>query len=373
MCAEHPFSFRKGVCEMNRFRRYIGQHIKKGVLLISTLLLCLCLLTVAALPVGAVGSPREVLVGGMPFGVKFYTDGVLVVGFCDVTRADGKTCNPAREAGLKPRDVITHLGGKPLSSAAELTAAVENCGGKPLSLTVRRKADSDHRETSATVQVTPVLSTAENRYKTGIWVRDSGAGIGTVTFIIPGTQAFAGLGHGICDGDTGDLIPMQRGQVTDVTVSGIDRGIPGEPGAIKGYFNPGKTGTLVGNTDCGVFGILSQLPGERTVLPVADRSEVREGEATLRCTLDDGKIGEYTVKISGIDKTASGSKCYTVTVTDPALLEKTGGIVQGMSGSPLVQNGKLIGAVTHVLIHDPTTGYGIFIDNMLRDMPELLK
>lgn len=341
--------------------------------MISTLLLCLCLLTVAALPVGAVGSPREVLVGGMPFGVKFYTDGVLVVGFCDVTRADGKTCNPAREAGLKPRDVITHLGGKPLSGAAELTAAVENCGGKPLSLTVRRKADSDHRETSATVQVTPVLSTAENRYKTGIWVRDSGAGIGTVTFIIPGTQAFAGLGHGICDGDTGDLIPMQRGQVTDVTVSGIDRGIPGEPGAIKGYFNPGKTGTLVGNTDCGVFGILSQLPGERTVLPVADRNEVREGEATLRCTLDDGKIGEYTVKISGIDKTASGSKCYTVTVTDPALLEKTGGIVQGMSGSPLVQNGKLIGAVTHVLIHDPTTGYGIFIDNMLRDMPELLK
>ena len=122
-----------------------------------------------------------------------------------------------------------------------------------------------------------MLSGAENRYKTGIRIRDSGAGIGTVTFIIPGTQAFAGLGHGICDGDTGDLIPMQRGQVTDVTVSGIDRGVPGEPGAIKGYFNPGKTGTLVGNTPCGVFGIPSVLPGERTTVPVASRGELCEG------------------------------------------------------------------------------------------------
>lgn len=352
---------------MNRYRR--DTNIKIGARLVAALLLLLCLAATALLPVGAAGSPREVLVGGMPFGVKFYTDGVMVVGLCDVTQADGKTCNPARDAGLQPRDVITHLGGKTLSGASELTAAVENSGGRPLSLTVRRPGSTE----SVTLQITPVLSGTEGRYKTGIWVRDSGAGIGTVTFIIPGTQAFAGLGHGICDGDTGDLIPMQRGQVTDVTISGIDRGVPGEPGAIKGYFDPGKTGTLVGNTDCGVYGILSQLPGEQTLLPVAERSGVHEGTATLRCTLDDGKIGEYAVKISGIDKTATGSKCFTVTVTDPTLLQKTGGIVQGMSGSPLVQDGKLIGAVTHVLINDPTTGYGIFVDNMLRDMPELLR
>lgn len=343
---------------------------------IGLLALCLLLAVLTAiLPVGATatqatgGAPREVLVGGMPFGVKFYTEGVLVVGFCDVTRADGKTCNPARDAGLQVRDVITHLGGKPLSGAAELTAAVENSGGRPLTLTVKRPDGAG----STTLQVTPVRSAEEDRYKTGIWVRDSGAGIGTVTFILPGTQAFAGLGHGICDGDTGDLIPMQRGQVTNVTVSGIDKGVPGEPGAIKGYFEPGKTGTLVGNTDCGVFGILSKLPSERTLLPLAERGEVKEGDAILRCTLDDGKLGEYRVRISAIDRNATGSKCFTVTVTDPTLLQKTGGIVQGMSGSPLVQNGKLIGAVTHVLINDPSTGYGIFVDNMLRDMPELLK
>lgn len=326
---------------------------------------------VASVPCGATaasGNPREVLVGGMPFGVKFYTDGVLVVGFCDVTGADGKLCNPARNAGIHPRDVITHLGGKPLTGAAELTTAVENSGGRAITLTVHRPDGGN-----VTVQVTPILSGSENRYKTGIWIRDSGAGIGTVTFMIPGTQAFAGLGHGICDGDTGDLIPMQRGQVTDVTVSGIDRGVPGEPGAIKGYFTPGKTGTLVGNTACGVFGILSALPGARTTVPVGTRNDLHEGQASLRCTLDDGKIGEYTVRISAIDRNADGSKCFTVTVTDPALLQKTGGIVQGMSGSPILQDGKLIGAVTHVLINDPTTGYGIFVDNMLRDMPELLK
>ncbi len=367
-------TFRKG---KNMMKKYIGKR-RAAVLSVWLLLVCL-LAALAAIPTGAAGTaagaartsgnPAEVLVGGMPFGVKFYTEGVLVVGFCDVTRTDGKTCNPARDAGLHPRDVITHLGGKPLTGAAELTAAVENSDGRSLTLTVRRPDGGG----TATVQVTPALSGAESRYKTGIWIRDSGAGIGTVTFIVPGTQAFAGLGHGICDGDTGDLIPMQRGQVTDVTVSGIDRGVPGEPGAIKGYFNPGKTGTLVGNTACGVFGILSALPGERTLVPVASRDALREGAATLRCTLDDGKIGEYAVRISAIDKTATGSKCFTVTVTDPVLLEKTGGIVQGMSGSPLLQDGRLVGAVTHVLIHDPTTGYGIFADNMLRDMPELLK
>lgn len=360
---------------------------------LPALLLTLCavigLMTMTAAAAPADGAVPEgsgdVLLGGMPFGVKFYTEGVLVVGFCDIeTGNDGGSVNPARDAGLRVKDVITHVGGRPLGSAAELTTAVEGSGGRPLTLTVRRTPEKPGGRTGRsgagaapevlTIVVTPVLSRQEGRYKTGIWVRDSGAGIGTVTFIVPGTRAFAGLGHGICDSDTGALIPMGRGQVTDVTVSGIDKGVAGEPGAIKGYFTPGKTGTLVGNTPCGVFGLFAELPqGADRLVPVGSRDRVHEGPAALCCTLDDGRIGTYAVTVTSVDRTASGSKCFTVTVTDPSLLEKTGGIVQGMSGSPILQDGRLIGAVTHVLINDPTTGYAIFIDNMQREMPALIR
>ncbi len=344
----------------------------------SVLLAIALLLTGGILSAGA-AEPERVYVGGMPFGVKFYTEGILVVGFCDVdVAASGRVTNPARDAGLKAKDVITSINGETLTDAAMLTAAVETSNGKPVTLTVKRTGDKrkagDGRTMELTVSVTPAYSVSEKRYKTGMWVRDSGAGIGTVTFVVPGSNAFAGLGHGICDGDTGELVPMRRGQVTDVTVSGVDRGEIGAPGAIKGYFTPGKTGTLLGNTDCGVFGVLSNRPASAsTLLPIGHRADVQEGDATILCTLDDGKIGEYTVRISEVDTGAVGSKCFGITVTDPALIQKTGGIVQGMSGSPVIQNGKLIGAVTHVLINDPTTGYGIFIDNMLRDIPELLR
>ena len=332
-------------------------------------------------------APERVLVGGMPFGVKFQTEGILVVGFCDVDVTTGgggcQNINPARTAGLKLRDVIVKVNGKAPVGAASLTKAVEESGGKPVTLTVRRptqahtgkkQPEAGGHETELTVSVTPAYSASESRYKTGLWVRDSGAGIGTVTFIIPEGNAFAGLGHGICDGDTGELIPMQRGQVTDVTVSGVERGEAGDPGAIKGYFAPGKTGNLLGNTECGVYGIFSARPATAVKkLPVGRKEDLHEGDATILCTLDNGKIGEYRIKITSIDRNATGSKCFTISVTDPTLIEKTGGIVQGMSGSPVCQDGKLVGAVTHVLISDPTAGYGIFIENMLREMPEMLR
>ena len=364
------------------------KYIRIWALLLATLLLCMGgAVAVSAAPGtdGARKAPGEVYVGGMPFGVKFYTEGILVVGFCDVdvTMSGGgcRNINPARNAGLKLRDVIIGVNGEAPICAASLTKAVEASGGKPITLTVKRydtrsedrKADSP-RATELTVTVTPAYSASENRYKTGLWVRDSGAGIGTVTFILPDSNAFAGLGHGICDGDTGDLIPMHKGQVTDVTVSGVDKGKPGAPGAIKGYFAPGKTGSLLGNTECGVYGIFATLPPSATEkLPVGRRQDVTEGNATILCTLDNGKVGRYKVKITSVDYAATGSKCFTISVTDPALIEKTGGIVQGMSGSPIIQNGKLVGAVTHVLINDPTSGYGIFIDNMMREMPGILQ
>ena len=214
--------------------------------------------------------------------------------------------------------------------------------------------------------LTPAKSTEDGKYKTGMYVRDSGAGIGTVTYIMPQTLEFGGLGHGICDGESGKLIPMQRGSVVDVTISGVVKGLVGNPGEVRGYFSSGKTGTLLSNTECGVFGAFAKLPQSAgTLMSVGTKDEMRAGEAYILSTLDGTTPQKYRIEISDIRLNATGNKCFTVKVTDPALLQKSGGIVQGMSGSPIIQNGKIVGAVTHVLVNDPSTGYGIFIENML--------
>ena len=307
----------------------------------------------------------QVYPGGMPFGVKFFTSGVLVVGVSDI-ECNGKQVNPAEEAGLRQKDIITHIDGRELADAKALTEAVEASEGKPMKLTCLRGSEKFD------VTVTPMISTGEGKYKTGILVRDSGAGIGTVSFILPDSNYFVGLGHGICDSDTGNLVPIRRGTVVDVTISGITKGISGTPGEIKGFFSAGKKGTLLGNTDCGVYGILSEKPATVCEEPmsIALKDEIREGEAYILCTLDTGGICQYAVELSDINRNATEGKCFTVKVTDERLLDKTGGIVQGMSGSPIIQNGKLVGAVTHVLINDPTRGYGIFVENMLTMLPE---
>lgn len=307
--------------------------------------------------------------GGLPFGVKFYTDGLIVIGFSDIEDGNGRS-NPAYDAGLREKDVITKINGKPATGVSQLTEEVERTGGGELTLTCKR-AGRDY-----VVHVTPKYSETEGRYRTGLLIRDSGAGIGTLTFIDPNSLAFGGLGHGICDGDTGELIPMDRGSVLNVTISGITKGASGAPGEIKGYFSSDKTGSLISNTACGVYGHLASLPDglPEEPLPIAQRSELRDGDAYIYCTLDDSGIPcRYAVKISDINRSATGNKCFTVKVTDPKLIEKTGGIVRGMSGSPIIQNGKLVGAVTHVLVNDPTSGYGIFIENMLNQMSDLAR
>ncbi len=300
--------------------------------------------------------------GGMPFGVRFMTDGVTVVGFSDID-VDGKKVNPALSAGVKRGDVILRVDGVPLESAADLTERIETGKGAEVMLLCRRgKKEIEFR-------IKPVFCADENRYKTGIWVRDSGAGIGTVTFLLPESGAFAGLGHGICDAENGEPIPIRRGSISDVTISSVVKGTPGEPGELKGYFNPGKVGSLLGNSSYGVWGVYSDLPAlSCEPMPVASKDEVREGDATILCTLADNVTREYAVQLSAVNPSSDGAKCFTVKVTDPRLLSETGGIVQGMSGSPVLQNGKLVGAVTHVLVNDPTSGYGIFLENMLSKM-----
>lgn len=324
--------------------------------LLTYLLSATLIIAVLILPTAATDA---LIPGGMPFGVKLYTEGVLVVGFGEVD-ADRGPCHPAHDAGLRVKDVITHLDGKPLVGIDALTTAIENGNGAPITLTYTRG------EETRTATVTPIRSVTEGRYKTGMWVRDSGAGIGTVTFIDPATGAFGGLGHGICDIDTGSLMPMQRGCVVDVTITGVTPGKAGEPGELRGSFSSAKRGALIRNTACGVYGVFSSLPacaGE--AIPIGTRDSIHAGPATLICTLDETGPAAYTVELSQISRNADGPKCFVIRVTDQALLDRTGGIVQGMSGSPIIQDGHLVGAATHVLINQPDTGYGIFIENML--------
>ena len=331
--------------------------------LLAVLLVCtlLCGVSVCDAQAAGVAQSKMLIPGGVPFGVKFITEGVLVVGFSDVPTDSGQK-NPAREAGLRLRDVLLTLDGTPIESAAALTEAIAACEGRALTVTYRRSGEGER-----SVTLTPVAD-ASGSYRTGLYVRDSGAGIGTVTYVDPVGMSFGGLGHGICDVDTGELMPLRRGNVVGVTVSGIRRGVAGTPGEIKGYFQTGKQGTLRCNSPCGVFGVFSALPaglGAEQAVSVARREEVTSGAAQIYCTLSDNTRNTYDVELSDIDLDANGSKCFSVRVVDPDLLQETGGIVQGMSGSPIIQNGKLVGAVTHVLINDPTKGYGIFIENML--------
>ncbi len=299
--------------------------------------------------------------GGMLFGVRCSTDGVLVVGLQCV----GEGVCPAREAGLRMGDVITHVDGVAVASVqtlADQIAAVGAAGGT-VTLDIKREGEP------FSLKITPVRG-EDGVYRAGIRARDSSAGIGTVSFIDPETGMFGGLGHGICDVDTGALLPLSRGMTMDVRVTEILRGSKGAPGELRGSFLAGRTGTLMQNTELGVFGVFGSVPTEHLeAMTVAVASEVHTGEASVLCTLDDSGVGSYTAQITRVSSHAGdapSSKNFTIEITDEALLAKTGGIIQGMSGSPVIQDGKLIGAVTHVLVSDPKCGYGIFIENMLK-------
>ena len=304
--------------------------------------------------------------GGMPFGVKLYTDGVILAGITDVETFEGKKA-PASEGGLRVGDVIKAINGKALNTTDEISSAIEQSGGNSITFTVKRGGKE------LTLDVTPVLSAKDKIYRAGMWLRDSTAGIGTVTFITADKSSFAGLGHGICDVDTGEIMPLRRGSVVDVTIKGITKGVTGSPGELKGVFLPGKLGTLIGNKTCGVYGILteSMAVNDAEPLKIGLKDELKTGDAEIICTVGE-KTERYGAKIIKIGNKDGDQKNFVIKITDKRLLEATGGIVQGMSGSPVIQNGKLVGAVTHVLVNDPTKGYGIFIENMLKNMPEIL-
>ncbi len=298
---------------------------------------------------------------GTPFGIKMLTDGVVVVGLSPV-ETDRGAVSPAQIAGIKEGDIILSLNGEKVSSFNDISKKIDNNKGKEMTVKIKRQ------DKELTIKLSAVKSISDGIYRCGIWVRDSSAGIGTITFYDPVTGSFGGLGHAVCDADTGEILPLSSGEVVPVTILDITKGTAGYPGELKGTFiSNSVVGKLLNNSETGVYGQLKNKPSENEPIPISLKQDVKEGKAYIYTTISGTHPEIYEIEI---EKTKLNSKNSTknmvIEIIDEDLLKATGGIVQGMSGSPIIQDGKLVGAVTHVFVNDPTRGYGIFIENMLK-------
>ncbi len=301
----------------------------------------------------------HVAVLGTPFGMKIYTKGVLITEISEVATENGSE-NPAQKAGLKQGDYIVSVDGIKVYTNEDLVSIVENSGGKRLKFEIMRE------ETKIYINITPVKSTDTNNYKIGIWVKDSSAGVGTLTFYSPSNNVLCGLGHGICDNDTGDLLKLNSGEIVTAEILSIEKGQVGSPGKLTGKLNYKTLGDINLNCEIGVYSLLKGNLKFEKLTEIALKQEVKDGNAEILCTIDNNPPQVYSCNIKVRNSNYhSKTQNMLITVTDKRLIEATGGIVQGMSGSPILQNGKLIAAVTHVLVDDPTKGYAIFAENML--------
>ena len=304
---------------------------------------------------------QEVLVSGSPVGIYMETKGVLVIDSGEITDREGIRRTPAEHI-IQSGDYICEIDGKVLTGKRQLMQLVRENQGEPMELQVIR-----HQETIK-LEMTPV-ETEDGSYKLGIWVRDNIQGIGTLTYVEP-DGTFGALGHGISDTDTGERLEISDGDLYRADILSIRKGTAGTPGELRGVINyreENRIGTICGNSQYGIRGQLE--PGKYSEsmkkIPTGLKQEIQTGKAEIRCDIGDG-IREYQCEILEIDSNARDTnKCFVLRITDDDLLSRTGGIVQGMSGSPVLQNGKLIGAITHVFVNDPTKGYGIFIENMM--------
>ncbi|MFZ5988853.1 MAG: SpoIVB peptidase [Bacillota bacterium] len=311
---------------------------------------------------------KEVVACGNTIGVKIRINGVLVIGLSDIETIDGKKVLPARESGIKPGDLIVEVNKNKLSNIYDLTKEIEKSNGGDI--LVKYKRGNSFNST----KVKPVISVDDKKYHVGMWVRDSTAGIGTLTFYDPKSKGFGALGHGITDIDTGALMPVDKGEIIESNILAIKKGSRGNPGELKGILieDRDELGVINKNSEYGIYGSLNDAAFNkfsRKLYPIALRSQVKTGHATILANIDGKSVEEYDIEIQKISKNSTnGLKGMIIKVTDLRLLDKTGGIVQGMSGSPIIQDGKLVGAVTHVLVNDPTRGYGIFIEWMIKNM-----
>lgn len=307
-----------------------------------------------------VDAETRLIPGGAAVGVALATKGVLVVGVSDVA---GKS--PAQQAGLRAGDVIESVNGQELTSSQQLTALVSAAGGLPLNVTFNRNGAVRQATLS------PMQDAASGAWRIGAWVRDSTAGVGTLSYYNPTDGTYGALGHAINDGDTGRLLPVRLGSVLQAEIVDVRRGKKGAPGELRGSFLRDQVvlGDMEKNTQLGIYGHLDtphQNPLYPDGVPVGYQESVELGPATILSTIDGNGVRAYSVEIiQAARQLTPAQKSMVIRVTDPVLLEKTGGIVQGMSGSPILQNGRIIGAVTHVFVDDPTQGFGVYIEWML--------
>ena len=303
---------------------------------------------------------------GRTIGLKLYTDGVLVVGMSEIDGSDGKKYKPYENSGIKEGDMIKNINGKTISNTEELVNTINESEGNTISIRYQRESEEIY------TTINPQKS-IDGNYMIGLWVRDAAAGIGTLTYYEKATGSFAALGHGISDVDTNKLLNISNGELVTSQIISIVKGEKGKTGEIRGIIEGGKTiGNIEVNGPIGIYGKVTNLEYINNVkkeeVPVANRNQIKEGKAKIICQLtNEDKTEEYEIEIKRIYRTNyTDNKSMLIKITDEKLIEKTGGIIPGMSGTPIIQDGKFIGAITNVLLNAPTQGYAIFADMMMQ-------
>ncbi|WP_380027378.1 SpoIVB peptidase [Effusibacillus consociatus] len=310
----------------------------------------------------------KVVPGGQSIGVKIKSDGIMVVGY-NLVKDHNRSLSPGEAANVKVGDVITAIDGRAVQGVEQAADLINKAGKEKRDIELTLLRSKNHIK----LRVTPTWDKDSETYRIGLYIRDSAAGVGTLTFFAPKYNVFGALGHVISDMDTGQPIAVKEGQVVHSSVTSIDKGESGQPGEKRGNMidEHNVLGTIKKNSDFGVFGTMKKTPdyGKTTEpIPIALAEQVKEGPATILTVVDGQKVEEYSIEIVNVLRQKyPATKSMVIKITDPRLLEKTGGIIQGMSGSPILQDGKIVGAVTHVFVNDPTQGYGVFIEWMLNE------
>lgn len=309
----------------------------------------------------------KVIPTGNLIGLKLYTNGVLIIGTTEIKNQEGIMTKPYESLDIKEGDTILELGGQEIDSSQTLQNVINNSAGNTLEIKYVRNGEIK------TGKITP-SKVSENDYKLGLWVRDSASGVGTMSFYEPETKKFAALGHGISDADTGDLLNIEKGEMVNSKIINVTKGQKGFPGEIKGSISKETAiGEVNQNTNFGIFGTLSSQPTTlekySSGIEVALRNEIQTGKAIILATIENNQIEEFEVEITEIyEENNTDNKSMKIRISDEKLLEETGGIICGMSGSPIIQNNKVIGVLTNVLVSDPSIGYGVFSDIMIKEM-----
>lgn len=305
-------------------------------------------------------NPVYVVPSGKSAGIRLYTDGLNVIGTQDIISSDGKSVNPALNNGIKTGDIIFSADGSPLNTVDELSKAVNSCTGS-IKLEVKRGAQE------LTINAEPVKA-EDNTNKLGLWIRDSTAGIGTVTYYLPENNSYAALGHGICDTDTGNILSVKSGNIQQCSSLSVKKSERGKPGEIEGSFTEPNIGFLDVNSDTGLYGeIIKNDFFEGVSIKAASRYDVHEGGAYIMSDVAGNGVECYSIEIQKVKSESTDTKGIVFKVTDERLISVSGGIVRGMSGAPIIQNGEFVGAVTHVFVNDPSKGYGIIGENMINN------